>query len=584
MSEATTHSADNASEAQFLAPEPSQNADHDRASMDFEVVDDQPFFAPAPTGVLDRLIGEYQAARANIERLAAIVMGGEFGNVVAYFIEGNAGDERMHRSLYVDKLFAVPGAIGALNAAYWSKALALTDVYACMPQERKNRWDKQLKHPEGLKTARARWSEEPLAEWESEPLPDFEGTTVRNTIDTLLRERSLYLAERVDGLFRALSGSHVTNTPEGFGKRMIVACVLGSYGYPDHSRVGYLHDLRCVIAKFMGRDEPLHSGATSDLVTTARNRHGKWVYADGGALKLRVYKVGTAHLEVHPDMAWRLNAVLAGMHPLAIPAEFRRKPTKRPKDFAMIDRPLPFAVLAVLARMRQALEFSDAGRDRTRRVPNTLAFDSSSIDKVVLADATRAIEAIGGIRTGAHFTFEFDPAAVMSELLTTGCIPDVVSHQFYPTPVAVGHVAIEMADIGDAGSVLEPQAGNGDLAALLPAERTLCVEISPLRCSVLKARGFNTLQADFLEWASTTSKRFDRVVMNPPFSEGRWKQHTDAAATLLSAGGRLVAILPASARSSYEVAGCRCTWSRPIADAFAGTSVSVVILTADRTS
>ena len=46
---------------------------------------------------------------------------------------------------------------------------------------------------------------------------------------------------------------------------------------------------------------------------------------------------GTAHFEIHPDMAWKLNCVLASMHPMAIPAEFRQKP-KQTKDFVMMER------------------------------------------------------------------------------------------------------------------------------------------------------------------------------------------------------------------------------------------------------
>ena len=74
---------------------------------------------------------------------------------------------------------------------------------------------------------------------------------------------------------------------------------------------------------------------------------------DGGALRIRCYLKGTAHLEVHPDMAWRLNGVLASLYPAAIPAEFRQKPKKRLKEFAMMERPLPFAVIKVLAGIKK---------------------------------------------------------------------------------------------------------------------------------------------------------------------------------------------------------------------------------------
>lgn len=552
-----------------------------------ELVDDSSiFFAPVATDLLDSLIGQHQAARGNIDKLAGIATGAELGNVMHYFIEGNCGDERLHRSIYVDKLFAIDGAVGALNSAYWSKALALTDVYNCMPQERKNEWNKQLQNPGGVKRQHSRWNQAEGSEWESEPLPEFEESTVRSTIGHLLNARSQFLGERVDGIFRALSGLHVTNAPEAFGKRMIVARVLSSYGSIEHSTAGFLHDLRCVIAKFMGREEPANFGSTSDLITIAKSRRGEWVYADGGALKLRVYKVGTAHLEVHPDMAWRLNQILAFLHPLAIPAEFRAKPKRKSKTFDLMRNPMPFAVSAMIARMRPGVEkVGDEWQGRTKEIPNTRRFDYGDHDKATLAQAERVIESIGGVKTGMHYSFDYEPREVLQEIVASGCIPDGVSHQFYPTPESIAKVCVELAEIDpELHTVLEPSAGQGDLAAMLPSKKlATCVEVSALHCAILKARGFHAVQADFLAWSSDMHQAgvvYDRVVMNPPFSEGRAAAHVQAAALLVAPAGVLVAIMPASARNKFVLDGFDCSWSPVYSNEFAGTSVSVAILTA----
>ena len=119
----------------------------------------------------------------------------------------------------------------------------------------------------------------------------------------------------------------------------------------------------------------------------------------------------------------------------------------------------------------------------------------------------------------------------------------------------------------------------GGLADLLPKERTECVEISALHCKVLESKGFRTQKADFLGWKAGS---FNRIVMNPPFSEGRWQAHTLHAAGMLRDKGVLVAILPASARKSFTVPGLQCEWHGPYDNEFAGTSVSVVILKAVR--
>ena len=546
-----------------------------------DIVDEAPFFAPVAADLLDGLLAQYRATLAKVERLADLMNGGDLAEVVHYFIEGNAGDEKLNRYLYVDRLFSVDGARLALTSAFWSKALALTDVYECMPQERKNQWNEQMRNPAGVKR-RNRHGDQ--SEWESEPLPAFEEATVRATIANLLHARQQFVAERVDGIFRKLSGEHVTNAPEAFGKRMIIAHVVNCYGSTDHERAGYLHDLRKVIARFMGRDEPTNWGTTDALLRQARNQSGQWVVADGGALKIRVYKVGTAHLEVHPDMAWRLNQILAFLHPMAIPAKFRQRPARRTKTVELLRKPLPFQVLELIAGMKPALEKDPAQwrRDGYRQVPCTRRFEHGDHDKHLLAQARAVIESIGGVAEKAghyeFFRFDYEPAEVLGELLSSGCVPDSASHQFYPTPETVARAAADAAEIDESHRVLEPSAGHGDLAAFLPKDRTLCIEVSQLRCSVLKARGFTTECADFIEWAGRTAERFDRVVMNPPFSEGRWRAHLEAAARLLAAGGRLVAILPASARG-ISVPGLSTAWSDAYANEFAGTSVSVVILT-----
>lgn len=86
------------------------------------------FFAPASTDMIDGLVAEYRKARENIDRMSAIVEG-DLGSVIHYFIEGNAGDERHHRSLYVDRLFQVPASAKGKDvlpgfACEWSRVFA----------------------------------------------------------------------------------------------------------------------------------------------------------------------------------------------------------------------------------------------------------------------------------------------------------------------------------------------------------------------------------------------------------------------------------------------------------------------------
>lgn len=533
---------------------------HEAAELaEVQLVDEgAEFFAPVSSDLVNGLVGQYQQMRGRVENVADLVST-ETTGALPYFFEGNRSGIERHYPSATD-VFKLPGAIAALNAAYWSKALSLTDVLDCMPQKRRDEWHKTISE---------------------HTTPDFEETTVRATITEMLGMRAQFLAERVDGIFRGLSGEHVTNAPEAFGKRMIIAYAFG------HQTQGLINDLRAVVAKFMGRDEPKWS-ATSDLVHVLKGRWGEWVPVDGGTIRIRLYRKGTAHLEVHPDMAWRLNQILAHMHPLAIPAEFRQKPKRKPKDFVMMGRPLPFAVLDLLGGMTPAATFTKVDWNHTKKtvIPMALSFGNRHcLDKAVAQAAARVIQAIGGayVRDGDYYQFDYEPGPVVSSIVASGCIPDQQAHQFYPTPSAVGEAAVAWADIGTEHTVLEPSAGQGALADLLAKDRTTCIEIAPLHCDILRAKGYAVHQGDFVAWADSQAvdgQRFDRIVMNPPFSEGRAQLHTERAYGLLKPGGALVAVLPSGLRGKDIFPGCE--WSRLYQNEFAGTSVDVVLLRAEK--
>jgi len=517
------------------------------------------FFAPASTDMVDGLVAQYRATREKIERTAAI-MTGELSGTIGYFIEGNR--DRRDQWYHLERLFDVPGAVAALNSEYWQRTLKLTDVIDCMPQKRRDEWFDLIREKKA---------------------PDFEEETVRNTLMDLLQMRSQFFAERVDGIFRALSGEHVTNRPEGFGKRMIVGSVIDSFGLTNSSKAGYIGDLRAVVAKFMGRDEPGY-GATDQVIRACKRNPGQWMLLDGGALKIRVYAgVGTAHIEVHPDMAWRLNAVLASIYPMAIPPKFRQKPKRKTKDVQLIQRPLPFDVVNILAKLEEAQELVDEIRRQFKRIPNTRYLPIAYRDnKFAVKEAERVLESIGGEPDKLGFwRFDYDPQAALDWIVCSGCIPDDKSHQFYPTPEKLALIAIGLAEIEPHHMVLEPSAGTGAIADLIPECKHLtCIEVSKLRAEVLRVKGRYVVTGDFLKHPGRGS--FDRIVMNPPFSDGRWQAHVQAAAEQVTNGGRLVSILPASARGKDILPGWSCVWHGPYENEFAGTSIAVVILMADK--
>lgn len=132
---------------------------------------------------------------------------------------------------------------------------------------------------------------------------------------------------------------------------------------------------------------------------------------------------------------------------------------------------------------------------------------------------------------------------------------------------------------------LEPQAGLGGLASLMPRERTTCVELAKLRCLALREMGFQeVVEGDFLAWSASNYTRYDRIVMNPPFDQGRWRAHLEAAGRMLAPGGRLVAILPSGAGKLADklLPGLRGECPETHSDAFKSASIDVAILVFDR--
>ena len=519
------------------------------------------FFAPAATDQIDVLISMYNQEKKLIQQVADIVAG-DLGGVIRYFLDGNQLRESGYSSYSAEKIFRLPGALACLDAYYWQKAIALTDVRDAMPQKRRSEWDEQIRD---MKT------------------PEFTEETVRSTLTHLLMSRSTFFAERVDGIFRSLSKSHVTNVPEGFSKRMIMEHVINEWGSVDWTRAGYINDLRCVIARFMGMEEPKHNASTK-LLDILKRTPGEWAQIDGNSLKIKVFKKGTVHLEVHPDMAWRLNSVLASLYPAAIPSQFRSKPAKKPKDYVVMQKPLPYHVREALAGGK----YFDATNNKRvvdrqtydKRI-NSFTFDfylKSSIPQV-FNETVKVLESIGGVLNDTEIWFDYNARDVIDEIVTTGLIPDHKSHQYYPTPDWLAQRAVDWAEVEDHHACLEPSAGQGAILNELPNHNLQAVELSELNAKVLESKGYKVTQGDFIAWSQQTPLAFDRIVMNPPFSEGRAKAHTEAALSLLAPDGVLVAILPASFKGK-DFPSYTCEWSEVISNAFAGTSVSVVMLKA----
>lgn len=463
-------------------------------------------------------------------------------------------------------------AMPKLAAFFWSRAMELTDLLEAMPEKRRNEWQNAIREHK---------------------CPPFTEKIVRDTFCELLASRTKFLAEKVDGLFRGLSGEHVTNRPEGFWKRMILNTVFYEYGVQNSQKVGLIHDLRSVIARFMKRDAPYYS-ATSDVLYAMKGNWGEWYTLDGGALRMRLYMRGTVHLELHPDMAYRLNMLLAQLYPQAIPPKFREKSPRACKDIPPMQQPLPYEVLKWLADLEPASYLTDGYPRKRQIIPNTWTQKGSGLkesSEAVRMESRAVLESLGATRKllKEHgmwvWEFPYPAGRVLQEVIASGRVPHDYAHQYFPTPKMLAERCIELASIQPGMTCLEPQAGLGGLASLMPRERTTCVELAKLRCLALREMGFQeVIEGDFLAWSASNYTRYDRIVMNPPFDQGRWRAHLEAAGRMLAPGGRLVAILPSGAGKLADklLPGLRGECPETHSDVFKSASIDVAILVFDR--
>lgn len=171
----------------------------------------------------------------------------------------------------------------------------------------------------------------------------------------------------------------------------------------------------------------------------------------------------------------------------------------------------------------------------------------------------------------AHLWFKRDDLVTKANKMiaeyygaTVGAAPDVANKKpdpfkthenlkedFFPTPEELADEVIEAADIQPGNIVLEPSFGEGALIKAI-LRRTnnfdtiVGYEIDAERCNKAKTaieRAEISL-SNFNFMDVNDAPAFDRIIMNPPFSNGQAQRHLLKALCNLGEHGRLVAIMP----------------------------------------
>lgn len=157
------------------------------------------------------------------------------------------------------------------------------------------------------------------------------------------------------------------------------------------------------------------------------------------------------------------------------------------------------------------------------------------------------------------FVFANDPTEAIKKLLKDGEYiitskqQDQENKQFFKTQKKVARRVVGLCELEKGDVVLEPSAGHGNIIAEFPESvSVIAVEFSKENYEVLldkqqngefAAKDIKIHHGDFLQ---VTGLKYNKVVMNPPFSNFQDLKHVVHAYSMLEKGGILVAIIGAN--------------------------------------
>ena len=195
---------------------------------------------------------------------------------------------------------------------------------------------------------------------------------------------------------------------------------------------------------------------------------------------------------------------------------------------------------------------------RTARVSgNEIVLNCGRLSASLYKAVDKALTNAGGKwhRYKAAHVFTSDPAPKLQAMLSKGVSVDEKKElQAFYTPLDLAREIALIANVRGK-RVLEPSAGDGKLAyaCLMAGARSVdCVEINEGCRQALIASPLNHVTiADFLSlhlW-----KKYERIVMNPPFTKSQDVLHVQHALTFLAPRGILVAIMyPDQRRPKFQ--------------------------------
>lgn len=170
------------------------------------------------------------------------------------------------------------------------------------------------------------------------------------------------------------------------------------------------------------------------------------------------------------------------------------------------------------------------------------------LDRKLYEEVKKSLELIGGKWKGgkvAGFVFPHDPVDLLAQISNGEKRNLKKEYQFFATPDMLADKLVELAELRETDSILEPSAGQGAIIKAIqrkfPQKEVSCYELMPINQSFLiKMHNVNLLGDDFL--ANNSRGSYDRIVANPPFTKNQDIDHINMMWKLLRPGGRMVSM------------------------------------------
>lgn len=404
---------------------------------------------------------------------------------------------------------------------------------------------------------------------EKDTLPDFTVENIKSTLQAWATDSYRMFGEKIDTVFQRLSGEHVTNRPSGFSKKMIYkyminytyswASTFDQYTFNDYA-VGLIHDLRTSIQ--MLYNLPISARHDTYTVLKAISNRNEYTDFDNGAFKIKVFKNGNAHVELHPHVAVMLNCELAKIYPSAIPSKHRTITKEIPDYTFEYDHLSNREIDALKEFIASSARYVENGKHVYKINRRYFAgefikgiFDFLQVETVV---------------ENEKYLSNFELVEPFRHMITNGVV-EFKSNQYYPTPDLIVDDLVDYVGDVTGLSVLEPSSGMGNIAKRF--DNCLCIEKEPLNCVILREMKMNVLHGDFLRY---DKEKFDVIVMNPPYNNKQWKTHTEHAVNILKDGGVVWAVLPVGKLNDLSEFG-QAELIKTYTNEFEKTSISTAI-------